>query len=86
MLAKSDFQKTVQSQRYHKQQKLSQASSFPIRVALLTDMNLIVRYYFDEKLLKVVTQNKYCYNTEISVEILYKAIKFLLDILYIRYI
>ena len=42
MLTESDFQMTVHSQRYHTQQKLSQASSFPIKVALLTDMNLIV--------------------------------------------
>ena len=43
MLTESDFQMTVHSRCYHKQQKLSQASSFPIKVALLTDMNLIVR-------------------------------------------
>ena len=67
MLKESDFRMT------HTQQKSSQASSFPIKVALLTDMNLIVRSKIIKT--KVVTQNKYCYRTELSVEILYKVIK-----------
>ena len=43
VLRESDFEVTVHSYRYHTQQKLSRASSFPIKVALLTDINLIVR-------------------------------------------